>query len=781
MSVSALAQPHAGRDETASSLAFGPEPSGWHRGPVAGVRRAIGLRYLPRISDVVDSAFVGRSEELAKLGTAVNAARNRRATAIVVVGDPGMGKTALLEALLGRAPAARVVRISGFSSEADLPYAGLDRLLIDLQDSAAALPTRLRRALTVATGREEGDPPDRFQVSLALLSVLGSVDSPVVCAVDDAHLLDTASLAVLAFVARRLKAERVLLVLATRPEAAVLETLAGIDLVRLEGLDTLAGVELLASRRESVLEPRLAVRVVEQLAGHPLALVDLARRTDAHRLALQALSIEPLPPGQLLQEHYRREVDLLPPDARLFVLVAAADTTGDADVVRSAATALGLPEAVTVPAEESGLIDVGGQVRFRHQLVRASVYNAASSVDRQRIHLALASASERLGYPAAATMHAATATTAPDTAVADRLASLADASGARGALLSRAGLLDRASELTPVGTDRDRRRLAAAEAAIGAGAAMLATHQLDRIHEPHLTPADRARLLTARAVIAMFLGDAQQVPLVVAQLVAAADACASVSVELEHTALVKAFSYALATKASTEGITTQQLATRIAATAAGREGPLSAVLRGVHAHLALPHADAAPLVRRALTAAQQADDDTLLQVGLCTIPLALALWDLEVLRDLSRRMIDHATSRGALQSLDTIHWTLSTLHLQLLDVAAAGRSLDSVRELRRAIGYPAEHVVNGAYLAMTGVAMEIVDAVAAAIRATGFAGAWTVVQAGTGSRLIADGHYQAAYERLRPILRNPFPTSADWPCPTTSRLRPAAGTRPKHA
>jgi DNA-binding CsgD family transcriptional regulator len=708
----------------------------------------------------VRGSFFGRSEELDRLGAAWGGARNRHAGALVIEGDPGIGKSALLDAFAerGRTSAAQVLRITGFSSEADLPYAGIDRLLIDLQEDVAALPDKLRRALTVATGREAGEPPDRFQVGLALLSLLGGMGSPVLCMVDDAHVLDRATLSVLAFVARRLKAEAVFLVFATRPDAATLETLAGLEVMRLEGLDTLSGVGLLNARRGASLDPHLAVQAVEQFGGHPLALTDLARHADAERLALRALSIEPLPTGTLLQGFYRREIDLLPPDSREFALIAVTDTTGDVEVVRSAASLLGLPEDAVRPLEATGLVELAEHVRFHHQLVRAAVYNSASSVDRRRVHLALSAASEQRGFSAAGAMHAATVAVAPDVSVAARLESLADASGARGALLSRAGLLVRASELTPAGSSRDARRLAAAEAAIGAGAALLAGDQLNAIDEERLTPVDHGRLLTARAMLAMFVGDPERIPQVVSQLVRASDAFSSVSVDLQQRALVNAFYYALATESATEGVTIDELGERIAASAvAATDGTIADLLRGIHAHLVLPHADAAPVVRRALVAAREADDDTLLQVGLCTIPLALAVWDLDAAIELSQRMIDRATSRGALQSLDTIHWSLSTLHVQLLNAAAAGHSLENVRELRRAIGYPAEHVVNGAYLSLTGVPLEIVDAVAASILPTGFAGAWTVVQAGIGSRLIAGGEYQAAYDRLARVVENPFP------------------------
>jgi DNA-binding CsgD family transcriptional regulator len=694
-----------------------------------------------------------------------------------VEGDPGIGKTALLDSFIERdwSFGFRSLRIAGFSSEADLPYAGIDRLLMELRTEMALLPDTLRRALTVATGRDAGEPPDRFQVGLALLSLFGSMEGLVVCVVDDAQLLDAASLSVLAFAARRLKAESVLLVFATRPEVVPLETLAGIDVLHLEGLDTLSAVGLLNAHRETGLDPLLAVKVVEQLGGHPLAITDLAKHADAERLALRALSIEPLPPGTLLQEFYQREIDVLPPESRDFALLAVTDTTGDVDIVHTAAALLGLPEGAASPLEATGLVELTGRVRFRHQLVRAAVYNAASSIDRRRAHLALESASGRHGFATAAAMHAAAIAVAPDEAVAARLESLADASGARGALLSRAGLLVRACELTPDGPERDGRRLAAAEAALGAGAGVLAREQLDALDEERLAPLNRGRLLTARALLGMFVGDPHAIPHVVHTLALAADAFRSVSTELEQRTLVNAFAYVLATESSTESITIGELGERILAGSSAADGPLATILRGIHAHLLLSYEEAAPLVKQALVAAQEADDDTLMQLGMCAVPLALALWDWKAALDLGQRVIDRSTSRGALRSLDTTHWTLSTLHLQLLDIAAAGQSLESVRELRRAIGYPAEHVINASYLALTGVPMGIVEAAASSILGSGFAGAWSVAQSGIGVRLIADGEYHAAYERLGPSVSGPFRHTANLALPDYAEAAARSG------
>lgn len=435
------------------------------------------------------------------LSAGLGSARNRIASVIVVEGDPGIGKTTLLDVFLETPmpPESQTVRITGFSSESDLPYAGIDRLLVEMSDALSAVPLRLRRALAVATGRGAGEPPDRYQVGLALLALLGAAPGLTVIVFDDAHLLDESSLAVIAFVGRRLKAESVLLLFASRPEPSVLETLSGFETLHLEGLDVPSGVALLNAHRPQRLDPLVAAKVVEQLEGHPLAITDLARHADAERLALRALAREPLPPGVLLQGLYRQMIDALPQESREFALVVATDTTGDLEVIRSAASVLGLPHGASSPLERADLLELRGRVRLRHQLVSAAVYSACASADRRRTHLALESAAEKHGFPAAAAMHAAAAADSSDPAVADRLQHLADESAARGALLSRAGLLSRARELTPEGPRRDERALSAAEAALGAGAAVLTEALLGELDQDRLSPLNRALGKVARA------------------------------------------------------------------------------------------------------------------------------------------------------------------------------------------------------------------------------------------------------------------------------------------
>lgn len=712
-------------------------------------------------SSIIEARFlplVGRAHELEKLSAGLGSARNRTAAVLLVHGDPGIGKTALLDAFLAEdmPPDSQTVQITGFSSESDLPYAGIDRLLAEMPDALSSLPVRLRHALAVATGRRVGEPPDRYQVGLALLSLLGAASGLTVVVVDDAHLLDESSLAALAFVGRRLKAESVLLVFATRPEPSALEVLSGFETLHLPGLDGPSGVALLNAHRPHGLDPLMAAEVVEQLEGHPLAIIDLAKHADAEHLALRSLAREPLPPGVVLQGLYRRMIDALPHESREFALVVAADTTGDLEVIRTAASALGLPRDASSPLERADLVELRGRVRLRHQLVSATVYSAAASDDRRRTHLALESAADEHGFPAAAAMHAAAAADSHDTTVADRLEHLADESAARGALLSRAGLLSRARELTPEGPRRDERALSAAEAALAAGAAVLTAALLGDLDHDRLSPLNRGRYLSLRAFLALFVGDAEGVPRVAATFARAADAFRPVSVELEQKALQNAFAYLLTTEWATRGTSVPDIAERILAGVRAGAGERNVVLRALHAHLVLPYATASPRIHDALTAVRK-DQATLAQVSGWAIPLSIAVWDPVSALAFAQRNIDLATARGALQSLDTTYWMLSTIHVQLLNVAAAGQSLDSVRELRRAVGYPAEHVVNAAHLALTGVPMEIVDATADSILATGFGGAWTVVQLGIGARLIGDGDYHAAYDRLRPILDSEFP------------------------
>nr|WP_200933365.1 LuxR family transcriptional regulator [Leifsonia sp. Leaf325] len=719
---------------------------------------------MPRYRDAIDASstgLLGRSAELARLTALVGAARNGRGGALLVRGDPGIGKTTLLGTISG----VRTVRSDGFEAESAMPYAVVQRLGMPFREYLPSLPNRQSAALRIAAGIDVGDPPDRYLVGLGMLSLLAAAGQavPVLCVVDDAHLVDAESLDVLAFVGRRLTAESVGLLLGTRPDERVDAAVAGLPVLELDGLDPLASVALLnrsagAASGED-LDPYLARQIAEETGGNPLALIDLARESTVRTLTDSTLAGVPMPVGARLETHYLRQIAETPHPAQQWLLIAAAESTGDAALIAGAAHRLGLPGDASAAAERAGLAAVhagGREVTFRHPLVRAAVYNGVTDAERRRAHAALRDTADEAGRIDVAVWHAAEACIGTDAAVADRMERVADSAGGRGGSASRAALLAKASDLTPPGPERDGRLLAAAEAAAGAGAAGLALDLLGRIDESLLDPIGRGRLLTLRALLPLFVADATGIASGASTLLNAAELFHGLAPELEQRTLVRAFELVLNTEWQTQGVTLTELGRRMLDGADVATGPLATALRAIGAHILLPYAQAVPLMRAAVAMLLELDDAALLDMGFFGIAITMGLWDERACIEIVERTARAARDAGSLRVLDTTLWMLSLVELVRGDPAASGRYVEQVRELRRAIGYDAEQVVNASYLAWSGAPTEQVELVAQGVLASGFIGAFTVAQTGLSIRSIADGHYRDAFERLRPMVERPF-------------------------
>lgn len=694
---------------------------------------------------------------MARLGALLGAAVNGNAGALAVTGEPGIGKSALVETfLLDVDPTSvRIVRLPGHSAEADLPYAGIDRLVMDLPERGGLDP-HLDHALAVATGRSQGQPPERSLVGLALLTLLSQAREPVLVVVNDSHLLDRSSLAALAFVARRLKAETVALVFTLRPDDIALEALGGIELIQLGGLEADSAVELLNALIDPPLDPQLSRAVAASLTGHPLALTELARRPDAGELAVRAVSSRHIPPGELLARAYHDAVAQLTPPAREFALLAATDTTGAAPVLRRAAELQGIEADAEDQLGATGLVEIAVVIRFRHQLIGAALYDAATPAQRRMAHRVLAKASEELGYSTAATLHVAAASRAPDPEVAKRLEGLAASAGGRGAWVTCAGHLLRAADFTPVGPTRTGRLLDAVEAALTGGAAVLANSVLSQIDADSLTGIERGRFLGAWAQQAVFLGDPVGTVRAAATFADAADCFHGRSAELEQGALLQAFQFLLTTERATQDLSPAELGERLGRAATSSSEPVARVLRALADHIALPVSKAVVALRLAVSDVQAGDEVLLGSAGLIGAPLALALGEPNIAVALLERVSDLARVRGSLQQLDAAQWVLGSVHTQRGDVVAAQRAVENGRDLRRAIGYPSEQVVNVGLLALSGEPFDVIDAAADAVRATGFEGAWTSAQLGIGARLLADSRYNDAFVTLEPLVTANF-------------------------
>ncbi|MFI1696686.1 ATP-binding protein [Streptomyces bobili] len=407
----------------------------------------------------------GRGEEMSVVDRLLAGCRAGRSGCLLITGDPGIGKTALLEYAASTADGLRIVRSTGIESEAHLPFAGLHLLLRPALDRTGALPAPQERALRGAFGLAPTEPGDRMLVGLAVLSLLAEFadGGPVLCLVDDAQWLDRASAEALLFAARRLDAEGVALIIGARTGFAV----PGLPRLPLTGLDASAAAGLLAEHA-ATLSPADRYRVLAEAQGNPLALLELPTALGADRPAVggQAVGRQALPMTETVQAAFLDQVLRLPEPSRHLLLVAAAEDTGDRHVVLRAASALGCRLTDLVPAETSGLVRVNHDtVRFRHPLVRSAVYQAAPVSLRLVVHTALADALDQPEDADRRAWHHAVVTTGPDEQVAAELERSARRAAARSGYAAAVAAYERAAQLTPSGPEHARRLVLAAEAA----------------------------------------------------------------------------------------------------------------------------------------------------------------------------------------------------------------------------------------------------------------------------------------------------------------------------
>jgi hypothetical protein len=419
--------------------------------------------------------LLGRRSECETLDRLLDCVRAGESRTLVLLGEPGVGKTALLEHLLDQASGYRIVRAAGAESEMELAYAGLQRLCAPMLDRLDALPDPQRDALSTAFGLTAGDPADRFFVGLAVLGLCAEVaqDRPLLCIVDDAQWLDHASAQALAFVGRRLVAESVALVLAMR-DTGDEHDFPGLPDITVRGLTDALARTLLESAIHGRLDERVRDRIVAETRGNPLALLELPRTMPAAELAGGYALPEATPLASRIEHGFQRQLESLPPQTRRLLLTAA---------------------------EATGLIDIGARVRFRHPLVRSAVYRAADLHDRQEVHRALAEATDPDADPDRRAWHRAHAADGPDEDVAAELERSADRAAARGGIAAAAAFLERAAELTPDPASRGGRALAAAQAKFESAApdealGLLAVAEMCPLDELH-----RVRLERLRAVI----------------------------------------------------------------------------------------------------------------------------------------------------------------------------------------------------------------------------------------------------------------------------------------
>ena len=419
----------------------------------------------------VRAPFRGRTRERRQLDRLLDGVRRSSGAVLVIRGEAGIGKTALVHYCLRQAAGCRTARITGVESEFELPFAALHQLCRPMLDNLSALPEPQANALRVAFGLSTGSTPDRFAVGLAVLTLLSEVatERPLVCVVDDAQWLDEPTAQVLGFVGRRLLAESILLLFAVR-ETGDDHLFPGLQELSLDGLTDQDARELLTFTVPGHLDDRVRDRIIAETHGNPLGLLELPRGMSASELAGGYASPSSGPLSGQLHETYVRRVRALPEQTRRLMLLAAADPTGDARLLWRAAQALRVDRDAAALADHEQLLEIGSRVQFRHPLVRAAAYAAGSAEDRGAAHLALAQATDAQRDPERRAWHLAVAATGPDELVATELERTASAAQARAGLAAAAAFLERSFALTAEPAKRLDRGLAAATASLHAGA-----------------------------------------------------------------------------------------------------------------------------------------------------------------------------------------------------------------------------------------------------------------------------------------------------------------------
>jgi len=634
-------------------------------------------------SDIPQPRLLGRRHESAALDGLLEAVRAGESRALVIRGEPGVGKTALLDYVGERATGCRVAHAAGVQAEMELAFAGLHQLCAPMLDRLERLPGPQREALGSAFGLSAGHAPDRFLVGLAVLSLLAEVsgEHPLVCLVDDAQWLDRASVQALAFVARRLVAESVGVIFAVRTGGEE-QDLAGLPELIVRGLSDRDAWALLAT--QGPLDERLRDRIVAEARGNPLALLELPRAMTPAELAVGFARADGSGLAARIEESFQRRFDLLPAQTRCLVLIAAAEPLGDPVLLWRAAARLGIGPDAATPAAAAGLFELGARVRFRHPLVRSAVYRVASHDERRTVHRALGEATDPDVDPNRRAWHRAHAAAGPDEDVASEVARAAERTQARGGLAAAAALLERSAALSADPTRRAARALAAAEATHHAGLPDAALGLLATAETGPLDELQRARADLLRAQIAFVLSRGRDaLPL----LLAAAKRFEPLDVTLARETYLDALWAAIVVGRladSGDGVPEVAKAAATVPPAPDPPRPADLLLDGLTLLTTEGYAAAAPMLERAVSAFR--GDDITREEGLRWLWLAChvarLLWDDEGWEALCIRHLQLSRDTGALAVLRLALNQRMGVHEHAGELAAAA----SLREEADAVG-----------------------------------------------------------------------------------------------
>jgi DNA-binding CsgD family transcriptional regulator len=629
-------------------------------------------------------AFRGRSHERDTLDRLVVEIRQGRSAALVIRGEAGIGKTALLRYCAAQATGCQVAEIAGFESELELPFAALHQLCAPMLEVRGALPQPQALALDIAFGTTAGTAPDRFLVGLAVLTLLAEVASnkPLVCLIDDAQWLDEASRHALQFVGRRLLAESVLLIFAVRAVGPrrLFPDLRDLTLSGLADEDARALIDDIVS---GPIDAQVRNRIVAETGGNPLGLLELPRGMTQAELRGGFRDPTPSEVTDHIEEHYRHRVSVLPAETRQLMLVAAADPTADASLVLRAARALGIGLDAATAAAEAGLLEVGSDVRFRHPLVRSASYALATPDDRSAAHLALAAATDPERDPERRVWHRAAAATGYDEEIASELEQAAATVQGRAGLVAAAAFFDRAAALSPDPRSRTDRALAAVEAHLQAGAFDEARGLLAEARWSADGDLQQARVEQLNGQVEAAAGPGRDAP---ARLLHSARQLESLDAPRARETYLQAWWAALlAGQFAPPGQLLEiSRAARLLPQPADPT-PCDLLLEGLATLITEGRPPALAVLRKVigLFVSDRVSDDDWIQWGRSAATAAAAIWDFESWIELSTRQVDRARASGALTSLVislNFHANMLAYCGNLEEAAAAVAEQEAARE-----------------------------------------------------------------------------------------------------
>jgi DNA-binding CsgD family transcriptional regulator len=713
--------------------------------------------------------LVDRIEERASLDQLVEAAASGLSGVCVLVGDAGMGKTRLLEYAVERAAEFQHLVVAGVEAEMDLGYAALHRLLRPFLERRDQLPPPQRAALESAFGLVAGDPADRFLVGLACLSLLAQVatERKVLCVVDDPQWLDRESLEALSFVGRRLEADGIVLLFGVRDLGAVAGALNGLPTLSVGGLPDDAAFSLLCQSVDVPVEPDTARRIVVSTSGCPLALIELASGLTQDQLRGGQPVGEALPIGRQLEDHFLKQVRALQPSAQLFLLVAAAESSGEPSLVRPAAFALGADAAAEDEAVASGLIALRPNVVFRHPLIRAAVYGGAPRALRAEVHQTLAAV---LGSsdPDRRVRHLAAAAREPVEELALELEQAAERSKSRGGYAAETALLIEAAQLSPTAADRARRQLRAAIAARNAGMPQRAEALLEQARPQLDVPLLQAQAMLLDGTLRTHLG---QSPSASARLLAAAEALAPLDRGLARNAFLEALTACTVAHRFAVGTTTEDVARAVLSSIDATRSSESfgdLVLEAAARSFLTDFAQAAPVLRRAAIALREGEV-TRDEVALCysiAFPIVNHLADDVTYHAWVARVERQARADGALIVLQVVLLARAKAELRAGRFAAAETTYEEVVEIARVVGGVPEFyaALKCELFAWRGQADETHDAVgplSAIAAAVGSEAALNIARVARTTLALGQGRYADALDAIQPIAGDNMP---NWTC-----------------